>query len=178
MRNYVILVVVAAFAALVTDPRLVYRVVALVLTAALVSWAMLEGVYAALDRPRPEEVLDSSQILLADNWNYIESFPSGHMAITAALAGATALVFPRLRTFLWAYVAAVAFTRVLFGAHFPLDIVAGTALGYVSARAVHALFVEAGLLQHPAIAGDQVENTAPSTRDPSRKPRKELGSPA
>jgi membrane-associated phospholipid phosphatase len=44
-------------------------------------------------------------------------------------------------------VIAVAFTRVLFGAHFPLDTVAGIALGYVSARAVYALFVEAGLLE-------------------------------
>jgi MFS family permease len=147
MRNYVILVIVAGVAALISDPRLVYRVVALVLGSALVSWGLLEAVYAALDRPRPEEVLDSSQILLADNWDYIESFPSGHMAITAALAASTALVFPRLRTILWAYVAAVAFTRVLFGAHFPLDILAGTALGYVSARAVYAIFVEAGLLE-------------------------------
>ena len=69
------------------------------------------------------------------------------MAITTALAAATALVFPRLRTVLWAYVVAVAFTRVLFGAHFPLDTVAGVALGYVSARAAYALFVEAGLLE-------------------------------
>jgi MFS family permease len=153
MRNYVILAVVAAVAALITDPRLVYRVVTLVVGSALVSWGFLEAVYAALDRPRPEEVLDSSQILLADNWDYIESFPSGHMAITTALAVSTALVFPRLRAILWTYVGAVAFTRVLFGAHFPLDIVAGVALGYVSARAVHAVFTEAGLFEPRKDAG-------------------------
>jgi dolichol-phosphate mannosyltransferase len=34
------------------------------------------------------------------------------------------------------YVAAVAFTRVMFGAHFPLDVVAGTALGTGSALLV------------------------------------------
>jgi membrane-associated phospholipid phosphatase len=146
MRNYVILVVFAGFAALVTDPRLVYRVVAFVMASALLAWGLLEAVYAALDRPRPEEVLAPGQISLEDNWNYIESFPSGHMAITAALAGAIALVFPRLRAVLWGYVFAVAFTRVLFGAHFPLDTIAGTMLGYVSARATYALFVEAGLL--------------------------------
>jgi membrane-associated phospholipid phosphatase len=146
-RNYVILGIVAAVAALITDPRLVYRVVALVVSSALVSWVLLEAVYAALDRPRPEEVLDQGQIMLEDNWNYIESFPSGHMAITAALTVSTALVFPRLRTILWAYVITVAFTRVLFGAHFPLDTVAGIVLGYVSARATYALFVEAGVLE-------------------------------
>ena len=58
------------------------------------------------------------------------------MAITAALAVAIALAFPRLRYALWAYVAAVAFTRVMFGAHFPLDVVAGTVLGTASALLV------------------------------------------
>jgi Glycosyl transferase family 2/PAP2 superfamily len=41
---------------------------------------------------------------------------------------------------LWAYVAAVAFTRVMFGAHFPLDTVAGTALGTASAILVVLAF--------------------------------------
>ena len=158
MRNYVVLVVIAGVAALVSDPRLVYRVVLLVVGSALVSWGLLEAVYAALDRPRPEEVIAPGQIMLEDNWNYIESFPSGHMAITAALAGATALVFPRLRTILWTYVIVVAFTRVLFGAHFPLDTVAGIMLGYVSARAVYALFVEAGLLARREDEGGQRES--------------------
>ena len=156
LRNYVILVALAAAAALFTDPRLIYRVVGLVVGSALVSWGLLEGLYAALDRPRPEEVLEPGQIKLEDNWNYIESFPSGHMAITAALAVSTALVFPRLRTILWTYVVAVAFTRVLFGAHFPLDTVAGVALGYVSALAVHALFVEAGALERKKYVGGRL----------------------
>jgi membrane-associated phospholipid phosphatase/predicted MFS family arabinose efflux permease len=148
LRNYILLGVIAGVAALVTDARLVYRVVALVVGSALLSWGLLEGVYAAFDRPRPEEVLDSTKIVLDGNtWGYIESFPSGHMAITTALAAATALVFPRLRHVLWAYVVTVAFTRVLFGAHFPLDTVAGIVLCYVSARAVFALFVEAHLLE-------------------------------
>jgi MFS family permease len=150
LRNYVVLGVVAGVAALLSDPRLVYRVVALVFGSALLAWGLLEGVYAAFDRPRPEEVLEPAQIRLEDNWNYIESYPSGHMAITTALAIATALVFPRLRTILWAYVIVVAFTRVLFGAHFPLDTVAGIALGYVSARAAYELFMEAGLLPRRA----------------------------
>ena len=62
------------------------------------------------------------------------------MAITAALAIAFALAFPRLRYALWAYVAAVAFTRVMFGAHFPLDVLAGTALGTASALLVAVAF--------------------------------------
>jgi MFS family permease len=161
LRNYILLGVLAGLAALISDPRLVYRVVALIVGSALVAWVLLEGVYAAFDRPRPEEVLAPGQIRLEDNWNYIESFPSGHMAITTALAAATALVFPRLRTVLWAYVVTVAFTRVLFGAHFPLDTVAGIALGYVSARAAYALFVEAGLLEPRQTDEEEEERPRP-----------------
>ena len=62
------------------------------------------------------------------------------MAITAALSVSVALAFPRLRFVLWAYIAAVAFTRVMFGAHFPLDTVAGTALGTASALLVAIAF--------------------------------------
>jgi undecaprenyl-diphosphatase len=62
------------------------------------------------------------------------------MAITAALAVSAALLFPRLRHLLWAYVAAVAFTRVMFGAHFPLDVLAGTALGTARALPVVIAF--------------------------------------
>jgi hypothetical protein len=113
----------------------VARVLALALGSALVSWALLEAIYAVYDRPRPEETLDGIG-LNGHSWGHLNSFPSGHMAITAALAVATALAFPRLRALMWAYVAAVAFTRVLFGAHFPLDTVAGTLLGTASALLV------------------------------------------
>jgi membrane-associated phospholipid phosphatase len=96
-------------------------------------------VYAVYDRARPEEVVAGAS-LNGHSWAHLNSFPSGHMAITAALAVAAALAFPRLRYALWAYVAAVAFTRVMFGAHFPLDVLAGTALGTASALLVAVAF--------------------------------------
>jgi hypothetical protein len=41
---------------------------------------------------------------------------------------------------MWSYIFAVAFTRVMFGAHFPLDVVAGTAMGAGSALLAAAYF--------------------------------------
>jgi membrane-associated phospholipid phosphatase/predicted MFS family arabinose efflux permease len=138
-RNYIVLIVLALGAAAVTSPRRIPRVAAHVLGAALVAWALLEAVYAVYNRARPEEVLDAGQIVLqGHSWGHLNSFPSGHMAITAALAAGTALAFRRARYVLAAYVLAVAFTRVLFGAHFPLDTVAGTSLGLASALLVAA----------------------------------------
>jgi membrane-associated phospholipid phosphatase len=134
-RNYLLLILFAVGAAAITGPARIPGVFARVLGSALVAWALLESIYFVYDRARPEEVVDGAS-LNGHSWAHLNSFPSGHMAITAALAVATALAFPRLRGALWAYVAAVAFTRVMFGAHFPLDVVAGTLLGTASALLV------------------------------------------
>ncbi len=170
-RNYVVLIALAGVAALFTHGRPVFRSVSLVFASALLAWGLLEGAYAVWDRARPEEVVGSAAILHGHSWAHIESFPSGHMAITTALAAAGALAFPRLRTLLWGYIAAVAFTRVLFGAHFPLDTLAGVALGAVSARVVFSLFLERGLL-------DAQRSRDAATRIVSRAFRNELGAPS
>jgi membrane-associated phospholipid phosphatase/predicted MFS family arabinose efflux permease len=140
-RNYILLIALAVAAAAIGRSRRVLEVFARVMTSALLAWGLLEAIYSIYDRARPEEAVAAGEISLnGHSWAHLNSFPSGHMAITAALAIATALAFPRLRTALWIYVAAVAFTRVLFGAHFPLDVLAGTALGVASALVVSIAF--------------------------------------
>jgi membrane-associated phospholipid phosphatase len=46
------------------------------------------------------------------------------------MAAAAGAAIPRLRRPLLAYVALVGLTRVLFGAHFPLDVLVGAVMGY------------------------------------------------
>jgi membrane-associated phospholipid phosphatase/predicted MFS family arabinose efflux permease len=138
MRNYLILLALSVVAGALTAARRIPRVTLIVAGSAAFSYAFLNGVNRVYDRARPEEVLDPSQITAGSHWADLPSFPSGHMAVTAALATAIALAFPRLRHALWAYVAAVAVTRVLFGAHFPIDVLMGTFVGYASARLVAA----------------------------------------
>jgi len=53
------------------------------------------------------------------------SFPSGHSTTVFATAVAFAALFPRARRVLIALAVAVAATRVLLGAHFPSDVLAG-----------------------------------------------------
>jgi maltose/moltooligosaccharide transporter len=134
-RNYVLLILLALSAAALSGLSHVPIVFARVFASALLAWGLLEAIYSVYDRPRPEETV-SEISLNGHSWAHLNSFPSGHMAITAALAVGTALAVPRLRYALWAYVAAVAFTRVFFGAHFPLDVLAGTALGTAAALLV------------------------------------------
>jgi membrane-associated phospholipid phosphatase len=146
-RNYLLLTSVPLAAALLAGPRRIPGVLALELAGAL-AVGLLNGVYALYDRPRPSEVFDSAEVALAygHDWARIEAFPSGHMAVVTALAATAWFFFPRLRYPLIAYVVLNGVTRVLFGAHFPLDVVAGIALGYGSARAVQALFVQTGVI--------------------------------
>jgi membrane-associated phospholipid phosphatase/predicted MFS family arabinose efflux permease len=158
-RNYIVLVALGGTVALLTRPPRVVSVPARMLASAVLAWGLLEAVYALYDRPRPEEVFGVSAVSLnGHSWAQLESFPSGHMAITTALAVALAFAFPRLRRAAWLYVLAVAFTRVMFGAHFPLDTLAGIALGYGSALAIHALFLQVSLAseRHVAPAGPGV----------------------
>jgi undecaprenyl-diphosphatase len=60
---------------------------------------------------------------------HTHSFPSGHATTSFACATALALALPRLRMPLYVLAAAVAWSRVYVGVHYPLDVVAGAAVG-------------------------------------------------
>lgn len=69
------------------------------------------------------------------------SFPSGHASMTFALATSASLSAGRWYVTVPAvtYASAVALARVWHGVHYPMDVVAGAALGAGSALLVHAL---------------------------------------
>jgi glycosyltransferase 2 family protein len=65
-------------------------------------------------------------------------YPSGHVAVAAALATAAGPWLPRpARRAAWWAVWLVALGRMYAGAHLPLDVVGGAALGWAAAAAVH-----------------------------------------
>ncbi|HEU4611376.1 MAG TPA: phosphatase PAP2 family protein, partial [Kofleriaceae bacterium] len=148
-RNYALLVLLAIVAALAMQRRARFGLgagLALIL-AAFVSDAILEIFQIAFNRARPEEAI-GAQVFLSHNrtWADIPSFPSGHLMVTAALVAAAAAIAPRLRNPLIVYLAAVGLTRMLFGAHFPLDVAVGAALGWEVGLFSVALVRAAGLL--------------------------------
>jgi undecaprenyl-diphosphatase len=57
------------------------------------------------------------------------SFPSGHAATSFACATTLALAFPRLAAPLYLLAAAIAYSRVYVGVHYPLDVLGGAVLG-------------------------------------------------
>jgi undecaprenyl-diphosphatase len=64
------------------------------------------------------------------------SFPSGHSATSFACAMMLAAAAPRLRVPLYVLAALIAFSRLYNGDHFPLDVLAGSALGLLVATAL------------------------------------------
>jgi membrane-associated phospholipid phosphatase len=79
------------------------------------------------------------------------------------MATAAAAAVPALRRPLIAYVAMVALTRVLFGAHFPVDVLVGAVVGYEVGTFTARLLVSARMLPAPstyAVAGAVPDSTA------------------
>ncbi|CAA9498753.1 MAG: hypothetical protein AVDCRST_MAG67-1708 [uncultured Solirubrobacteraceae bacterium] len=151
-RNYALLVALAIGASLVARRplRFVGGAALAVVFAAFFSDGLLELVQLSVDRPRPEEAVGGAVQLSHDrSWAHIPSFPSGHLVVTAAMVAATAAALPKLRAPLAIYLGAVAITRMLFGAHFPLDVAVGAILGWETGLFAAGLAAAAGLLPQP-----------------------------
>jgi membrane-associated phospholipid phosphatase/predicted MFS family arabinose efflux permease len=148
-RNYILLLLttLVAGAVFLRRPRYVLGAALGVVLAAYLAGAAIEIVKLFAERARPEEVL-GAQVLLAEDrsWAHLASYPSGHLIVTAAMAAAAGAALKPLRGPLLAYVVMIGFTRVLFGAHFPLDVLVGAVLGYELGLFAARLMASARLL--------------------------------
>ncbi|HET6748419.1 MAG TPA: phosphatase PAP2 family protein [Actinomycetes bacterium] len=89
-----------------------------------------------IQRGRPQTLLDNVHILgeAARGLGYV----SGHSAVAVALAAVAAPYLPRWgRWVAWSLAVAVLLSRMYVGAHLPLDVIGGGALGFAAAALVH-----------------------------------------
>ena len=106
--------------------------------AVLLGDGLSSGLKFTFDRVRPSDRFAEPDTLV--RVAHTPSFPSGHAATSFACAGTLARYVSR-RTAVWLYVlaAAIAWSRVYVGAHYPLDVVAGAVLGLLIATALRLL---------------------------------------
>ena len=74
------------------------------------------------------------------------SFPSGHAVTAFAMAVGLGALAPKLRWPLLALAALVAASRVMIGAHYLSDVLAGAGLGFAAAVLVRRAFAARGIV--------------------------------
>ena len=119
------------------------------------------GLKQWIGRARPSEVYASPKPLV--HAPHDASFPSGHA--TASFACGTILAFyaPRAAPAFFLLAAAIAWSRVYVGVHYPLDVLGGAVLGVAIALALRFL---ARRWRWRAV-GNSASSTGPTSTPPS-----------
>jgi undecaprenyl-diphosphatase len=127
------LVIAVALALLRRRPELVLLVLAADAAADLLAFVLKR--YVDVERPAVRYAHPKALVTVPRD----HSFPSGHAATSFACATILAFAFPRLAVPLYLFAAAIAFSRVYVGVHYPFDVVGGALLGVAVAIALHRL---------------------------------------
>ncbi|HTY40115.1 MAG TPA: phosphatase PAP2 family protein [Candidatus Paceibacterota bacterium] len=97
---------------------------------------VVEAIAYLHPRPRPFQLLGFAPIVSEPAMN---SMPSGHAAFFFALAMVVFFMSRRWGVAYFVFAAAVALGRIFAGVHWPTDVLAGAAIGVLSALFVHLL---------------------------------------
>lgn len=128
------LLVCAATAAIWRDARLAVGVS----VAFVGAWFLAKLLKQTVDRGRPAS-LDAA-IVVRDGTVSGLGFPSGHAAVAFALATALAPALgPRGRVVAYVLAVLVAVARLVYGVHFPADVIGGAGLGLLCGLAATVL---------------------------------------
>jgi membrane-associated phospholipid phosphatase len=132
--------VIGPIVALVAALTRHFRLALAALLATVAKLALEDVVKAIVSRERPGTSIGGDIETRGDVSISGESFVSGHAVLAAALAGVVAPYLPgRWKVVPWVLVVLVMFGRVYVGAHAPLDVVCGAALGLAIASCINLL---------------------------------------
>jgi len=127
--------------------RVLSAVPALLFASIAVAGLVVDVLKIGLGRMRPKLMFAgdlygfSGFVWRPDHW----SFPSGHTATIVALMTALWWLWPRHLLFYILVAAIVAGSRIIVGAHYPSDVVAGALVAVLAARWMISMFVRSGI---------------------------------
>ncbi len=122
--------IAALLAILIRRPSVFVLTVGAVTCADLLSF----GLKSVVDVDRPPVRYASPDPLVRVPGDH--SFPSGHTATSFAAALVLARAFPRRAWLFYALAAAIGFSRIYVGVHYPIDVFGGALLGLLVATAL------------------------------------------
>jgi undecaprenyl-diphosphatase len=111
------------------ERRRLFKHAAMVAVSVAVTYVIVAVVKVLVAYPRPFQTLSNLHVLISLPTDY--SFPSGHAALTMALATAVYFQRKRLGELLFAFSFAVGIARIYVGVHYPLDVGVGFLIGYL-----------------------------------------------
>ncbi len=101
----------------------------------LVSWVLVKILKALIHFPRPHiSIMDFSPLFF---YGSFESFPSGHAVIFASLATAMTLYHRKIGLVYILVAILIGISRIAAGIHFPVDVLAGYAIGVLLTLAIY-----------------------------------------
>lgn len=131
---------------LIWDPKNAWQNFIKITICVFIAGALNSILKELFDRPRPwsfyYQAIDQGLV----NVTYLfamdtaESFPSGHTTAVFALAAAMHQLYGKKVLWVYLFAAWIGVSRVFCGAHFPIDVLAGVAVGIIITQATFWLF--------------------------------------
>lgn len=109
-----------------------------VLAAGTATWVLAKGVKRVIRRGRPASV--EPNVHVRGHAQTGDGYVSGHAAVSVALAAGAIRAVPVLDPVLAVLAATVGLSRMYVGAHLPLDVLGGAALGLIVDGAIELAF--------------------------------------
>ncbi len=130
--NGLILATVILIMLAICDKKKCFRVFSTVLLAGVIGGVLVYLLKYKIGTLRPLSVFPEAHFL--GEPLKLGSFPSGHAQLAFSTSAVLAKEYKKSWKFLYLWALIVGFSRIYIGAHFPIDVIAGGVIGYLSGK--------------------------------------------